>query len=65
MDWRKQKATDLRNNPKVFLPRPRQLQKELEFGTKEIIYNQPIKSYIDSNCNEKGNQKRDILKKTG
>ena len=64
VDWRKHKATDMRNNPKVYLPKARPVQEELELGAKEFIYTKTIQKYIDANCNDQGTQKQDNLTKS-
>ena len=45
IDWRKQKVTDKRDNPRVYLPRPRPNVEELELNTKEYMYNRTIDEY--------------------
>ena len=56
IDWRHLKATDIRNNLRVYLPKSRPRDEELEFAAKEHAYNQVFKSYISKQCDERGNK---------
>ena len=56
IDWRCQKATDMRNNSKVFLPRARPKGEEIIFNTQDHVFDKVYQEYISQNCNEKGEQ---------
>ena len=64
VNWTKQKATDMRNNPRVYLPKSRPNGEELELGTKAFMYQQTIEKYQEQFCNDKGTQIRSNLTKS-
>ena len=55
LDFRKQRATKLRENPRVHLPTPRPHQEEVMMGAKEIFWEEEAARYREENCDTKGN----------
>ena len=50
LDFGKLKATDLRNNPRIYLPKPRPAQEESILETKSLLYGQSFDIYKAQNC---------------
>ena len=63
LDFRRLRATDMDNNPRVGLPPPRPDKEEDVLGAKELIWSDITMSFIKKNCREDGNQKVDNLTK--
>ena len=61
IDFRKIKATDLRDNPRVILPKPRPPGEEIELIVQEQIWQTTIEKYAENHCNSKGDQKQSNL----
>ena len=56
MNFGKQKATDLRQNPRIYLPKPRPPKEEAFLEAKEHMYQQTWYNYQNQYCDQKGNQ---------
>ena len=52
----KLKATDVRNNPKIYLPKPRPYREEQVLESKEQVYLDTWMAYQNEHCNAKGDQ---------
>ena len=63
LDYRKQKVTDMIDNPRVELPPPRPQKEEDTLAAKELLWQDNIRKYINCNCNEKGDQNNNNLTK--
>merc|ERR1711954_152820 len=61
LDFGKLRTTDLRNNNRIYLPKPRPPQEESILETKSVLYRQTFDNYKDLNCNNKGQQNDEIL----
>ena len=61
IDFRKVKATDLRDNPRVILPKPRPPGEEIELLVQRQIWQTTIEKYAENHCNSKGDQKQSNL----
>ena len=64
LDYRRLKATDMVDNPRVELPPPRPQTEEQTLAAKELIWQDKIKKYINCHCNDKGDQKNTNLTKS-
>ena len=60
MDYRKKRATDLKENTKVYLPRPLPTQQEAFAAVRREKWLETHKKYMKENCNEEGNQKTNL-----
>ena len=56
MNLGKLKATDMLNNPRIFLPKPRPHKEEAKLEAKEHMYMQTWMKFMTQNCNKKGDQ---------
>ena len=62
-DFRKLRVTDMKDNPRVFLPKPRPPGEERVMASKDVLREEAIQAYIYENCIEKGFQKDSNLTK--
>ena len=56
LDMAKLRPTDLRDAPRLYLPKPRPQREECLIQAKRQMYITATKEYIKSNCDSKGNQ---------
>ena len=47
----------MKDNPRVFLPKPRPPGEERIMATKDVLREEAIQSYMKENCNQEGFQK--------
>ena len=63
LDYRKQKATGLRDCPRLILPGPRPDEEEQQLHTQETMLSRVILDYKSKRCTETGRQRTDALTK--
>ena len=63
LDFRKMKATDLKDCPKLHLPPSRPQAEKVEFHTKEHMWTMKYCEYMMKHCTENGRQKIDNMTK--
>ena len=56
LDFRRQKATNLRDNPRVYLPTPSPQKEELIMGAKEVYRQEAVETYRVIEATAQGTQ---------
>ena len=64
LDFRRLRATDLRDCPRLCLPGPRPQREEALLHAKEVIWQETISNYRRNNCREDGTQLKDNVTKS-
>ena len=54
------RVTDLKENPKVYLPKPLKPVEEAQLAVRKEKYLEVFQKYVEANCNKKGEQKLNL-----
>ena len=60
LDLRKRRVTDLKENSKVYLPKPLPSKEEAKIEIRRDQYEKVFKAYVDENCSESGAQSSNL-----
>ena len=60
LDLRKRRVTDLKENSKVYLPKPLPSYEEAKIEIRREQYEKVFKEYVNENCSESGGQKSNL-----
>ena len=62
LDLRKRRVTDTKDNSRVYLPKPVSVLQETNIFVRENAYERIFNDFYQENCNEKGQQSRNLSK---
>ena len=64
MDFQRQKANNMRANPRIYLPKPRPRKEEVIMEAKEALWGEVTEEYIKEYCTNDGSLKMSDLTKS-